>query len=55
VWSVPALLVVVLVGLWRTIRAVHDRVTGPVARAPARRLARGTIAIADREVVIGRR
>jgi hypothetical protein len=49
-WSLPRLIVAVVVGCWSMIRAVHARVTGPMARA--RRLARGTTEIADREVVI---
>ena len=48
-WSLPALLVAVLIGLRRAGVAVHARITGPVARA--RRLARGTTAITDGEVV----
>ena len=48
-WSLPRLLVAVVIGCWSMIRAVHARVTGPMARA--RRLARGTTEIADREVV----
>jgi hypothetical protein len=48
-WSLPTFIVGVLVGCVRGIRAVHARLTGPVART--RRLARGTTAIVDREVV----
>jgi hypothetical protein len=43
------LIVVVLVGCWRMIRAVRGRLDGPVARA--KRLARVTTVIADRELV----
>jgi len=48
-WTLPGFLIGMLIGIWRMIRAVHRRLTGPVARA--RRLAGGTTPIADREIV----